>query len=437
MYQPEIETMSTDELRALQLARFKELAVRVFENVPFYRESFLEAGFDPYAIESLDDVARAPFTLKDDMRANYPFGLFAVPRKEVVRVHASSGTTGQATVVGYTKADLERWADLFARCLAMIGANDEDVVQVAYGYGLFTGGLGAHYGGERLGATVIPISGGNTKRQIQILKDFGTTVLAATPSYSLLVADTAAEMGIDVAKDLPLRIGVFGAEPWSEGMRKALETKLGIKAYDIYGLSEILGPGVACECECQNGLHVNEDQFIVEIIDPETLEVLPEGEKGEVVFTTLCKDASPLIRYRTRDISRIIPGTCECGRTSRRIERLSGRTDDMLIIRGVNVFPNQIEQVIAGFEEVAPHYQIILDRRGSLDTVEVRVEVVPGFAFDEVREIERLQRRIQSAIQSNTQVSIAVRVVEPKSIERSEGKAKRVVDLRGKAGEER
>lgn len=434
MHGSDLDTMSVDELRALQLERLKDLVVRVYGSVPFYRDSFDSAGFDPRSVESLDDLARIPFTLKDDMRANYPFGMFAVPRSQVVRVHASSGTTGQATVVGYTRDDLKRWAELFARCLRMAGATEDDVLQVAYGYGLFTGGLGAHYGGEELGAMVVPISGGNTKRQIQLLKDFGTTIYAATPSYALLVAETAQEMGVDLAS-LPLRLGIFGAEPWSEAMRETLESKLGIKAIDIYGLSEILGPGVACECIHQSGLHVNEDQFIVEIVDTETLLPVADGEYGEVVFTTLCKDASPLIRYRTRDISRILPGTCECGRSFRRLERITGRSDDMLIIRGVNVFPSQIEQCITGFEQVAPHYQIILDKKGSLDTVEVRVEVVPEFDFDEVREVERLQRRIQSEIQSVTQVSIAVRVVEPKSIERSQGKAKRIVDLRGKAGE--
>ena len=432
MFQPHIESMETDELEALQLERLKSLLVRVYDNIAFYRESFDAAGLDPHTLLSMEEFAAYPFTMKDDMRANYPFGLFAVPRRDVVRVHASSGTTGRATVVGYTRSDLETWGELFARCMVMAGANPDDVMQVAYGYGLFTGGLGAHYGGERLGAMVVPISGGNTQRQIQLLQDFETTVLACTPSYALQIAETAEAQGID-PRDLPLRIGIHGAEPWSSAMRANLERRLGYKAYDIYGLSEILGPGVAMECTEQNGLHVNEDHFLIEIVDPETLEPLPDGEWGEVVFTTLTKEASPLVRYRTRDISRIIPGPCACGRTHRRMDRLHGRTDDMLIIRGVNVFPSQIEQVIATFSEVTPQYQIALTRDGAMDRVEVRVEVDPSFEFDEVRRVERLQKAIASAIQSEIQVSVSVRVVEPRSIERSAGKAVRVVDLRGES----
>jgi phenylacetate-CoA ligase len=359
--------------------------------------------------------------------------MFAVPMRDIVRVHSSSGTTGQVSVVGYTKGDIDRWADLMARTFAAAGATADDIVQVTYGYGLFTGGLGAHYGSERLGALTIPISGGNTKRQVQVLKDFGTTVLACTPSYALLIAETARDMGIDPL-ELPVRAGVFGAEPWSEGMRTQIERELGVRAIDIYGLSEVLGPGVATECVHQNGLHVFEDHFIVEIIDPVTLEPLPDGEVGEVVFTTLTKEGIPVIRYRTRDISRIIPEQCACGRTMRRIERVTGRSDDMLIIRGVNVYPSQIEQVLLGIEMVAPHYQVILTKRGSMDHVEVHVEVAPEFAFDEVRELERLQGRVRSEIESALAVSIAVKLVEPKSIARSEGKAKRVVDLRAEGG---
>jgi phenylacetate-CoA ligase len=421
--------MDRAELESLQLVRLKALLLRVYENVPAYRAKFDAAGFDPAAFESLSDLTRVPFTVKDDLRAAYPYDLFAAPMRDIVRVHSSSGTTGQITVVGYTQGDIDRWADLMARTYASAGVSSDDVVQVTYGYGLFTGGLGAHYGSERLGALTVPVSGGNTRRQVQILKDFGVTVLACTPSYALLIAETAMDMGIDV-RDLPLRVGVFGAEPWSENMRKQIEHAMGITAIDIYGLSEVMGPGVASECVHQNGLHVFEDHFLIEILDPETLEPLPDGYYGEVVFTTLTKEGIPVIRYRTRDISRIVPGNCPCGRTFKRIERITGRTDDMLIIRGVNVFPSQVEQVLAGVAGVAPHYQLVLTKRGSLDHVEVQVEVAPEFGFDEVRELERLQRAVKSAIESALAVSIDVKLVEPKSIARSEGKAKRVIDLR-------
>jgi phenylacetate-CoA ligase len=429
VYQPELETMPREQLEALQLERLKALLVRVYENVEAYRKKFDDAGFDPRSFESLDDMSRVPFTVKDDLRAGYPYGFFAVPRRDIVRVHSSSGTTGQITVVGYTKGDIDRWADLMARTFACAGATPEDVIQVTYGYGLFTGGLGAHYGSERLGALTIPVSGGNTKRQVQILKDFGTTVLGCTPSYALLIAETAMDMGID-PRELPIRVGVFGAEPWSESMRDQLEAALGIKAIDIYGLSEVMGPGVASECLHQHGLHVFEDHFLVEIVDPATLQPVPDGEMGEVVFTTLTKEGIPVVRYRTRDISRIIPEQCPCGRTFRRIERVTGRSDDMLIIRGVNVYPSQIEQVLVGIPNVAPHYQVVLTKRGSMDYVEVHVEVSPDFEFDEVKALEGLQRRVKAEIESALAVSIAVKLVEPKSIARSEGKAKRVVDLR-------
>ncbi len=434
MYQPQFEAMSRAELEELQLERLRALLTRVYDNVPLYRAKFDEAGVDPASITSLDDLRRVPFTVKDDLRSAYPYGMFAVPLRDIVRVHSSSGTTGQITVVGYTRGDIDRWADLMARTYTCAGATPDDIIQVTYGYGLFTGGLGAHYGSERLGALTIPISGGNTKRQVQVLKDFGTTVLACTPSYAQLIGETAREMGID-PRDLPLRIGVFGAEPWSDQMRRQIEDELGITATDIYGLSEVLGPGVASECECHDGLHVFEDHFIVEIIDPETLQPVPDGEMGEVVFTTLTKEGIPVVRYRTRDISRIIPGQCGCGRTMRRIERVTGRSDDMLIVRGVNVYPSQIEQVLLGIPNVAPHYQVVLTKRGSMDYVEVHVEVAPEFAFDEVRELERLQKRVKAEIESVLAVSIAVRLVEPKSIARSEGKAKRVVDLRAEGGE--
>lgn len=433
MYQPQFETMDRPQLEALQVARMQDLLLRVYENVETYRTKFDEAGFDPRSFESLDDMRNVPFTVKDDLRNAYPYGMFAVPLHDIVRVHSSSGTTGQVSVVGYTKDDISMWSDLMARTFAAAGATADDIVQVTYGYGLFTGGLGAHYGSERLGALTIPISGGNTKRQVQVLKDFGTTVLACTPSYALLIAETAREMGIDPT-ELPLRVGVFGAEPWSEGMRTQIEHELGVRAIDIYGLSEVLGPGVATECEHQAGLHVFEDHFLVEIIDPDTLQPLPDGETGEVVFTTLTKQGIPVVRYRTRDISRIIPEQCACGRTMRRIERVTGRSDDMLIIRGVNVYPSQIEQVLTSIDMVAPHYQVILTKRGSMDHVEVHVEVSPEFSFDEVRELERLQSRVRGEIQSVLAVSISVKLVEPKSIQRSEGKAQRVVDRRGQGG---
>jgi phenylacetate-CoA ligase len=421
--------MGRPELESLQVERLKALLLRVYERVPAYRTKFDAAGFDPRSFHTLDDLTRVPFTVKDDLRAAYPYDLFAAPMRDIVRVHSSSGTTGQITVVGYTQGDIDRWADLMARTYACAGVSSDDVVQVTYGYGLFTGGLGAHYGSERLGALTVPVSGGNTRRQVQILTDFGVTVLACTPSYALLIAETALEMGIDV-RDLPLRVGVFGAEPWSENMRTQIERAMGITAIDIYGLSEVMGPGVASECVHQNGLHVFEDHFLIEILDPDTFEPVADGGYGEVVFTTLTKEGIPIVRYRTRDISRIVPGNCPCGRTFRRMERITGRTDDMLIIRGVNVFPSQIEQVLAGVAGVAPHYQVVLTKRGSLDHVQVQVEVAPDFGFDEVRELERLQRDVKGQIESALSVSIEVKLVEPKSIARSEGKAKRVVDLR-------
>ncbi len=433
MYQPELEGMPRAELEDLQLQRMRRLVERVYEHVGMYRAKFDEAGFDPASLASLDDVARVPFTVKDDLRQAYPYGMFAVPLRDIVRVHSSSGTTGQITVVGYTRGDIDTWSDLMARTYACAGATPDDVIQVTYGYGLFTGGLGAHYGSERLGALTVPVSGGNTKRQVQILMDFGVTVLACTPSYALLIAETAADMGIDV-RDLPLRIGVFGAEPWSENMRKQIEHTMGLTAIDIYGLSEVMGPGVASECVHQNGLHVFEDHFLVEIVDADTLQPVPDAQSGEVVFTTLTKEGIPVVRYRTRDISRIIPEECPCGRTFRKMERITGRTDDMLIVRGVNVFPSQIEQVLAGIAGVAPHYQVVLTKRGALDHVEVHVEVAPEIAFDEIRELERLQRRVKAEIESALAVSIDVKLVEPRSIVRSEGKAKRVVDLRAEQG---
>jgi phenylacetate-CoA ligase len=368
------------------------------------------------------------------MRGAYPFNLFAIPvdDERVQRLHASSGTTGNATVVGYTQRDIEVWGDTFARSIALVGGDEHSVLQVAYGYGLFTGGLGAHEGGIRMKSTILPMSSGNTRRQVQMMHDFGVDILACTPSYALLIADTAIEMGFNPASEFKISGAICGAEPCSEGMRREIEQKLGVKVIDIYGLSEVMGPGVSCECRYQTGLHVAEDHFIIEILDPDTLEPVPDGEYGEVVFTTLSKECSPLIRYRTRDISRILKGECECGRTLRRMDRIEGRTDDMLIIRGVNVFPNQFQEVLSGFSEVTSYYQIILTSKGPLDHVTLKVETVPGFDFDEIRKIEDLQRRINSELKSNLQVSVDVKVVEPKSIERSEGKARRVIDERQK-----
>lgn len=428
-YQPEIETMPREELEALQLERLQALVKRVYEKIPFYKESFDKAGVSPEDIKSLDDLTKLPFTVKQDMRDAYPFGLFAVPRKDVVRIHCSSGTTGTATVVGYTRADLERWGDCFARFLYAADCGPESTLQVSYGYGLFTGGLGAHNGGERAGCTVLPMSTGNTKRQVRLMKDFDVDCLCCTPSYALNIAEVAEEEGYD-PRTFPIHAGILGAEPCSEATRKEIEEKLGIQVFDIYGLSEVMGPGVACECEKQHGLHVCEDQFIIEIVDPKTLKPVPDGEWGEVVFTTLCKDCSPLVRYRTRDISRIIVGECECGRTFRRMDRIAGRTDDMMILRGVNVFPSQIEEEIVSFPEIAAQYQLILTTKGTLDHAELRVETVPDFPFDEVRRLEKLKKDLQKALKENLQIAVDVKIVEPKTIERSEGKAKRIIDLR-------
>jgi phenylacetate-CoA ligase len=421
--------MPRHELEKLQVERLRRTVERVYQHVPFYRQKLDEAGIGPADIRSVADLARLPFTNKQDLRDNYPFGLFAVPKDEIVRVHASSGTTGKMTVVGYTKSDINTWAEVMARTMACGGVTNKDTVQVAYGYGLFTGGLGAHYGAEKIGAAVIPISGGNTKRQLQIMADFGTTAVACTPSYSLFMAETAAEEGIDLHQ-LPVRVGFFGAEPWSNAMRREIEEKWGIKAIDIYGLSEVMGPGVASECMVQDGLHVWEDHFMVEVIDPATGEVLPYGEKGELVFTCITKEALPLIRYRTRDISILSNGTCACGRTHLRMHRVMGRTDDMLIIRGVNVFPSQIESVLLEIGETEPHYQLIVDREGNLDDLEIWVEISERLFSDEVRKLEQIEGRIRREIQSTLGISARVKLVEPKTIARSEGKAKRVIDRR-------
>ncbi|MHB0977620.1 MAG: phenylacetate--CoA ligase family protein [Candidatus Aquicultorales bacterium] len=422
--------MDREKLEDLQLRRLKEVLTRVYERVPLYKKKFDQAGFDPASVGSLSDLQRVPFTVKADMRESYPYDMFAVPLKDVVRIHASSGTTGKSTVVGYTRGDIEVWAELMARTLSNAGTTADDFVHNAYGYGLFTGGLGVHYGAEKIGASVIPISGGNTKRQVQIMADFGSTILACTPSYSLFLAEAAVEEGYDPSKDFKLKAGVFGAEPWSESMRKEIEKKLGILAIDIYGLSEVIGPGVAAECLEKHGLHVNEDHFIIEIIDANTGELVAPGEQGEIVFTSLTKEAIPIIRYRTRDISRLVPGVCACGRTHSRMERVSGRTDDMLIIRGVNVFPSQIESVLLEIEETEPHYMLVIDRKGHLDVLEVQVEVDERHFSDEVRALEALQGKIKREIESVLQVSVDVKLVEPKTIQRSEGKAKRVIDNR-------
>ncbi len=428
-YQPEIETMSREDLQALQLERLQALVKRVYEKIPFYKKSFDKTGINPADIKSLSDLTKLPFTVKQDMRDAYPFGLFAVPRKDVVRVHCSSGTTGTATVVGYTQNDLDNWGDCFARALYGAGCGPDSALQIAYGYGLFTGGLGAHYGGERAGCTVLPMSTGNTKRQVRLMKDFDVDCLCCTPSYALNIAEVAEEEGYD-PREFPIHAGILGAEPCSEATRAEIEQKMGIQVFDIYGLSEVMGPGVACECEQQHGLHVCEDQFIIEILDPKTLQPVPDGEWGEVVFTTLCKECSPLVRYRTRDISRILVGECECGRTFRRMDRIAGRTDDMMILRGVNVFPSQIEEEIVSFPEIAPQYQLILTTKGTLDHAELRVETVPEFPFDEIRRLEKLKKDLQKALKENLQIAVDVKIVEPKTIERAEGKAKRIIDMR-------
>lgn len=429
-FQPEIETMPVDQLRAQQLERMKWSVRHAYDNVEFFRNSFDAAGVTPDDLQTLEDIAKFPFVVKQNMRDAYPFGLFAVESKDVARVHASSGTTGQATVVGHTANDLKNWGECFARGIYMVGGSNESVMQVSYGYGLFTGGLGAHAGGEAAGCMVIPTSSGNTKRQVQMMKDLGTDILCCTPSYALNIADAAIEMGYDPAKDFKISGVICGAEPASQNMRDEIAEKLGVQYCDVYGLSEIMGPGVSMECAERNGGHIAEDHFYCEIVDPETLQPLPVGEWGELVITTLTRECSPLIRYRTRDITRIIPGECACGRTHARMDKIIGRTDDMLIIRGVNVFPSQIEQVITEFTEIATHYQLVLTTKGTLDHVQLQVETVPDFPIDEVRQLEQLKSRLSAELKSNLQVSVEIKFVEPKTIARSEGKAKRVIDLR-------
>jgi phenylacetate-CoA ligase len=424
-----VETLPPQDMERLQVERLRACIDRVSKTVPFYREKLSEAGVSADSIRSLNDLGRLPFTTKSDLRDHYPFGLLAAPMKEVIRVHASSGTTGKPTVVAYTRNDIQLWSELMVRTYAAAGVTEDDIVHNAYGYGLFTGGLGFHYGAERLGATVIPVSGGNTKRQLMIMRDFGSTALCCTPSYSLLVAEVANEEGVDL-KSLPLRVGVFGAEPWSERMREEIESRLGIVALNVYGLSEVIGPGVSVECTEQRGLHIFEDHFIPEIIDPQTGERLPESEMGELVFTCVTKEALPLIRYRTRDRTRLLREKCACGRTTVRMERLVGRTDDMIIVRGVNVFPSQIEAVLLQVGEIEPHYQIIVDRNADhIDELDILVEA-PAEIFGNHDHLVQLGKRLNYEVQSSLGITCNVTLVKPREIERSEGKAVRVVDKR-------
>ncbi len=424
-----VEVLDREELEKLKLQRLRATVDRLYEKVGFYREKLEKAGYSPGDLHSLEDLKDLPFTTKDDLRDNYPFGLFAVPMRDIVRLHASSGTTGNPTVVGYTAEDIRVWADLVARTIVAADGTPDDIVQVAYGYGLFTGGLGLHYGAELLGATVIPISGGNTKRQVRLMRDFGSTILCCTPSYALNIAEVMAEMGVGLDQ-IKLKSGILGAEPWSEEMRKRIEEGLGISAIDIYGLSEIVGPGVSIECQEKAGAHIFEDSFIPEIIDPQTGEVLPEGSRGELVLTNINKEGLSLLRYRTRDITSLDSSPCPCGRTHVRMKRVTGRSDDMLIIRGVNVFPSQIEMVLMQIPGLTPHYQIVVDRVDNLDVLEIQVEVTPEVFSDEIKRLEDLERRIRDEVQSYLGVSVKVRLMEPKSIQRSEGKAVRVVDRR-------
>lgn len=424
--------LPVQQLRELQLQRLKATVRTVYHNQPcgLFKKRMKEVGLGPESVTSLDDIRHLPFTVKTDLRDTYPHDMFTAPLEKVVRLHASSGTTGKPIVVGYTQHDIDVWAEVMRRAFLACGLCEQDVLQVSYGYGLFTGGLGAHYGGEALGAMVVPTSGGNTERQIMVLQDFGVTAMCCTPSYFTYIAEKAAEAGVDIRKT-KLRVGVFGAEPWTESMRYKIQEETGIRAQDIYGLSEIIGPGVAVECREQSGLHVFEDYFYPEIIDPDTCEVLPDGEEGELVLTTLSKEAIPMIRYRTRDITSIMTEPCRCGRTVRRIRRIGRRSDDMLIIRGVNVFPSQIESALMRVKGVSPHYQIVVTRESGLDRMEVRVEVTPELLGDRIRELDSVQKTIAHSIYSTVNIQAHVKLVEPKSIPRSEGKAVRVIDKRG------
>jgi phenylacetate-CoA ligase len=425
----EQECIRRADLDQLQLERLQATLYRVATHVPFYRKKFKERGINPENFASLADLRQLPLTTKQDLRDNYPYDLFAVPLREVVRIHASSGTTGQATVVGYTENDIKNWSKMVARVLTAAGVSKDDVVQIAFGYGLFTGGFGLHYGAERLGASVIPISSGNTKRQLRIMQDFRTTALVCTPSYALLLADAIEEKGINLAA-LSLKYGLFGGEPWSEAMRHEIQNKLGIIATDNYGLSEVMGPGVAGECQERRGLHINEDHFLVEIIDPETLEPVAPGEIGELVITTLTKEAFPVIRYRTRDLTRLLPGPCPCGRTMTRMQRVLGRTDDMLIIKGVNVYPSQIEEILFEVEGTKPHYQIVVEREGRLDKATVLVEVVESLFFDQIGKQTELINLIKKRLATELGIGVEIKLVGEKTLERSDGKAKRIIDKR-------
>ncbi len=424
-----IEAADRERLKRLQNERLTQLIERIYFKVPFYRKKLTELGIEPGDIKSIDQLSQLPLTVKDDLRDNYPFGMFAETQQQIVRLHASSGTTGKPTVVGYTHNDLNTWSEVVARSLTMAGVSRSDIIQIAYGYGLFTGGLGLHYGAEKVGASVIPISGGNTRKQLQLMTDFGSTVIACTPSYAAHLGESIAKDNIDRTQ-IKLRAGIFGAEPWTNEMRLQVEKSLNIKAFDIYGLSEIIGPGVAMECEHQQGMHIFEDHFIPEIIDPVTLEVLPYGEIGELVFTTITKEAMPLLRYRTRDLTRLHVEKCACGRTLVRMDKCLGRSDDMLIIRGVNVFPSQIEAVLLEMSEASPHYQLVVDRVNNLDTLEIQVEIDDQFWSDEIRVLENLRRQIQNNIASALGLTATIRLVEPNTIARSEGKAQRVIDKR-------
>lgn len=424
-----MECATRAEMKALQSFRLSQTIRRVYEKVPYYKAKMDEAGVSPAEIQSVDDLHKLPFMYKQDLRDTYPYGLFAVPLDDVVRLHASSGTTGKQIVVGYTRKDLDTWAECCARALTAAGADKSDFMHISYGYGLFTGGLGLHGGAEKVGMTTIPVSSGNTKRQITIIKDFGSTVICCTPSYALYIAETMQEMGI-TKDDIKLKAGIFGAEAWTEEMRREIEDKLGLKAMDIYGLTEIIGPGVAYDCCEQNGMHINEDHFIPEVINPDTGEVLPDGEQGELVFTCITKEAFPLIRYRTRDICVLKRETCSCGRTLVKMMKPRGRTDDMLIIRGVNVFPSQIESVLLSIGSTAPHYQLIVDRVNNTDTLEIQVEISEEMLGDTVRSLENMENAIKTAVDSTLGISAKIRLVEPKTIARSEGKAVRVIDKR-------
>ncbi|MDR2938300.1 MAG: phenylacetate--CoA ligase [Prevotellaceae bacterium] len=429
IWNPTKECMSADEKHHLQSQRLRKLVETVYHCTPFYRQKMQELGLLPDDIKSIDDIVKLPFTTKQDLRDNYPYGLFAVPMSQIIRLHASSGTTGRPTVVGYTRRDLSIWSEMIARCLSAYGADQNDIFSVAYGYGLFTGGLGLHYGVEHLGGTVIPMSSGNTCKQIQLMHDFGATAFASTPSYALYIAEAMEKAGIPREK-FKLRIGVFGAEPWTENMRREIENKLGISAYNIYGLSEIMGPGVSHECEQKDGSHIVDDHFYPEIISPETLQSLPYGEQGELVFTTLTKEGLPLLRYRTKDLCSLNAEKCACGRTSVRMSRIVGRSDDMLIIRGVNVFPSQIESVILEMKELEPHYLLVIDRVNNLDMLEVQVEVRDGFYSDEITKMVELKKKIAHRLHSVLSISADIKLVEPYTMQRSEGKAQRVVDKR-------